>query len=67
MYPGPEAPDLGVFVKQIADALEQEGNELERVVIWPHGRRLQRGGSGRKRSTPTSCSPQARPERWRLA
>ncbi len=37
MYPGPEAPDLGVFVKQIADALEQEGNELERVVIDRRG------------------------------
>src|SRR6266545_4128364 len=35
------------------------------TVCWPHGRRLQRGGSGRKRSTPTSCSPQARPERFR--
>src|SRR6266545_4128363 len=37
MYPGPEAPDLGVFVKQIADALEEEGNELERVVIDRRG------------------------------
>jgi D-inositol-3-phosphate glycosyltransferase len=37
MYPGPEAPDLGVFVKQIADALEQEGNEVERVVIDRRG------------------------------
>jgi glycosyltransferase involved in cell wall biosynthesis len=37
MYPGPEAPDLGVFVKQIADALEQEGNEVDRVVIDRRG------------------------------
>jgi glycosyltransferase involved in cell wall biosynthesis len=37
MYPGPAAPDLGVFVKQVADALEQEGNELERVVIDHRG------------------------------
>jgi glycosyltransferase involved in cell wall biosynthesis len=33
MYPGPSAPDLGVFVKQIADELEREGNEVARVVI----------------------------------
>jgi len=37
MYPGPKAPDLGVFVKQIADALEQEGHEVERVVIDRRG------------------------------
>ena len=37
MYPGPEAPDLGVFVKQIADVLEQEGNEVDRVVIDRRG------------------------------
>jgi glycosyltransferase involved in cell wall biosynthesis len=37
MYPGPAAPDLGVFVKQIADALEEEGNEVERVVIDRRG------------------------------
>jgi glycosyltransferase involved in cell wall biosynthesis len=37
MYPGPSAPDLGVFVKQIADELEREGNEVARVVIDHHG------------------------------
>jgi hypothetical protein len=37
MYPGPSAPDLGVFVQQIADELEGEGNELERVVIDHRG------------------------------
>jgi glycosyltransferase involved in cell wall biosynthesis len=37
MYPGPEAPDLGVFVRQIADELERAGNELERVVIDHRG------------------------------
>jgi glycosyltransferase involved in cell wall biosynthesis len=37
LYPGPTAPDLGVFVKQIADALEEEGNELVRVVIDHRG------------------------------
>ena len=38
MYPGPAAPDLGVFVQQMAEALEKEGNELERVVIDRRGR-----------------------------
>jgi glycosyltransferase involved in cell wall biosynthesis len=33
MYPGPDAPDHGVFVKQIADALEERGHELERSVL----------------------------------
>jgi glycosyltransferase involved in cell wall biosynthesis len=33
MYPGPDDPDLGVFVKQLADELESRGHELERVVV----------------------------------
>jgi D-inositol-3-phosphate glycosyltransferase len=37
MYPGPAAPDLGVFVKQVADELERAGNELERVVVDRRG------------------------------
>jgi glycosyltransferase involved in cell wall biosynthesis len=37
MYPGPSDPDLGVFVKQIADELEHEGHELERVAIDRRG------------------------------
>ena len=37
MYPGPSAPDLGVFVRQIADELERNGNEVERVVIDHRG------------------------------
>jgi glycosyltransferase involved in cell wall biosynthesis len=37
MYPGPQAPDLGVFVRQVADELEREGNDLERVVIDRRG------------------------------
>jgi glycosyltransferase involved in cell wall biosynthesis len=37
MYPGPEAPDLGVFVRQVADALETEGNEVARVVLDHRG------------------------------
>jgi glycosyltransferase involved in cell wall biosynthesis len=37
MYPGPTAPDLGVFVKRLADELEHQGHELERVVIDHRG------------------------------
>jgi glycosyltransferase involved in cell wall biosynthesis len=37
MYPGPEAPDLGVFVKQVADELEHQGHELERAVVDHRG------------------------------
>jgi glycosyltransferase involved in cell wall biosynthesis len=37
MYPGPSAPDLGVFVKQLADELERAGNEVARVVIDHRG------------------------------
>ena len=31
--PGPDEPDLGVFVKGMADALEERGHELERAVL----------------------------------
>jgi glycosyltransferase involved in cell wall biosynthesis len=37
MFPGPGAPDFGVFVEQIATELERQGNELERVVIDRRG------------------------------
>src|SRR5262245_13641699 len=37
MYPGPSAPDLGVFVKQVADQLEKAGNDVARVVIDHRG------------------------------
>jgi glycosyltransferase involved in cell wall biosynthesis len=33
MYPGPDAPDHGVFVKQMADELAERGHELERAVL----------------------------------
>jgi glycosyltransferase involved in cell wall biosynthesis len=33
MYPGPDDPDLGVFVAQLADELERRGHELERAVL----------------------------------
>jgi glycosyltransferase involved in cell wall biosynthesis len=37
MYPGPAAPDLGVFVKQVTDQLEEQGHKLERVAIDRRG------------------------------
>ncbi len=37
MYPGPSAPDLGIFVKQVVDELERAGNEVSRVVIDHRG------------------------------
>jgi D-inositol-3-phosphate glycosyltransferase len=37
MYPGPAAPDLGVFVRQVVQELEADGNEVSRVVIDHRG------------------------------
>jgi len=33
MYPGPDDPDHGVFVQQMAAALEERGHKLERAVL----------------------------------
>ena len=33
MYPGPEDPDLGVFVRQLERELERRGHELEHAVL----------------------------------
>ena len=33
MYPGPDDPDLGVFVAQLERALEERGHEVERAVL----------------------------------
>src|SRR5215210_8251990 len=33
MYPGPDDPDLGVFVKALEDELARRGHELERAVV----------------------------------
>jgi glycosyltransferase involved in cell wall biosynthesis len=33
MYPGPDDPDLGVFVAQLERALKDRGHELERAVL----------------------------------
>jgi glycosyltransferase involved in cell wall biosynthesis len=37
MYPGPDDPDLGVFVAQIERALAARGHELERAVLDRRG------------------------------
>jgi glycosyltransferase involved in cell wall biosynthesis len=42
MYPGPEDPDLGVFVRQLEQALAERGHEIERAV-------LDRRAGGRRR------------------
>src|SRR5262245_13218533 len=42
MYPGPDDPDLGVFVAQMEEALRDRGHELERAVVDHRG-----GGSRR--------------------
>jgi glycosyltransferase involved in cell wall biosynthesis len=33
MYPGPDDPDLGVFVAQLASALERRGHRIDRAVL----------------------------------
>jgi len=33
MYPGPEAPDLGVFVRAVEEQLAARGNEIEHAVL----------------------------------
>jgi glycosyltransferase involved in cell wall biosynthesis len=42
MYPGPDDPDLGVFVRRLAEELEGRGHEVERAV-------LDRRAGGRRR------------------
>ncbi len=42
MYPGPDAPDYGVFVRDLADAVERRGHEVERVVIDRRGRGMRK-------------------------
>jgi len=37
MYPGPDDPDLGVFVKQLERALEERGHELRQAVLDSRG------------------------------
>src|SRR5204862_7731287 len=33
MYPGPQDPDLGTFVRDLERALEARGHEIERAVL----------------------------------
>jgi glycosyltransferase involved in cell wall biosynthesis len=33
MYPGPDAPDYGAFIERMCDALEEQGADVDRVVI----------------------------------
>ncbi len=40
MYPGPDTPDLGVFVASLERELAARGHELERAVVDSRGRRL---------------------------
>jgi glycosyltransferase involved in cell wall biosynthesis len=42
MYPGPEDPDLGIFVKRLAEELEGRGHRVDRAV-------LERRGGGKRR------------------
>ena len=71
MYPGPDAPDHGVFVKGMADALEERGHELERAVLDDprRGRRryasLLREGCPRRPALPAGrrLRPLPRPDR----
>ena len=44
LYPGPEAPDFGTFVKRLADELEGLGHEVDRAVVD------RRGGSPAKQA-----------------
>jgi glycosyltransferase involved in cell wall biosynthesis len=37
MYPGPEDPDLGVFVQALEEELARRGHELERAVLDSRG------------------------------
>src|SRR5262245_41155058 len=39
MYPGPENPDLGVFVATLEHALLERGHEVERAVVDARGGR----------------------------
>src|SRR6476619_1487026 len=40
MYPGPDAPDLGTFVADLAARLADRGHELARAVVDRRGGRL---------------------------
>lgn len=58
MYPGPEDPDLGVFVAQIERALAERGHEIERAV-------LDRRAGGRRRHLELARDARAAARRFR--
>jgi glycosyltransferase involved in cell wall biosynthesis len=58
MYPGPDDPDLGVFVAQIERALAARGHELERAV-------LDRRGGGKLRYLELARDARAAAKRFR--
>src|SRR5881398_110006 len=53
MYPGPADPDLGVFVRQLEDALAARGHVVERAVLD------RRGGGKRKYLTLSAATLRA--------
>jgi glycosyltransferase involved in cell wall biosynthesis len=58
MYPGPEDPDLGVFVAQLERELAARGHELERAV-------LDRRGGGKRRYARLATRTAATARRFR--
>jgi glycosyltransferase involved in cell wall biosynthesis len=58
MYPGPEDPDLGVFVAQVERALAASGHEIERAV-------LDRRAGGKRRYVHLACRALTTARRFR--
>jgi glycosyltransferase involved in cell wall biosynthesis len=58
MYPGPDDPDLGVFVAQLERALRERGHELELAV-------LDRRAGGKRRYVELARRARAAAERFR--
>lgn len=58
MYPGPDDPDLGVFVAQLENALRERGHEIERAV-------LDRRAGGKRRYTTLAARTLSAARRFR--
>jgi glycosyltransferase involved in cell wall biosynthesis len=58
MWPGPDDPDLGVFVRELSEALGARGHDVERAV-------LDRRGGGRGRYLSLACDAVAAARRFR--
>jgi glycosyltransferase involved in cell wall biosynthesis len=58
MYPGPDAPDLGVFVRSLEEQLVERGHEVERAV-------LDRRGGGKQKYLRLAQSTSAASRRFR--